>query len=60
VGASLLAMAGGSLPGLWERSEDLSDASGFFRRVLAVAGWEGVSLVFSRRCKIQRPGLETR
>jgi hypothetical protein len=30
-----------------------------FRRSLAVAGWEGLSLTFPGRCN-QRPGLETR
>ncbi|WP_185057684.1 hypothetical protein [Pseudomonas brassicacearum] len=34
---------------LWEWSDTLSDSGRFFRRVLAVAGWEGLSLSFFRR-----------
>ena len=40
-----------SRPGLWEWSDNPPGCSRFFRRALAVAGWEGLSLVFSRRCK---------
>ncbi|SDB56735.1 hypothetical protein SAMN03159382_04324 [Pseudomonas sp. NFACC23-1] len=40
-----------SRPRLWEWSDKLPDSSRFFRRVLAVAGWEGLSLTFSCRCK---------
>ncbi|SCX48397.1 hypothetical protein SAMN03159507_00986 [Pseudomonas sp. NFACC32-1] len=40
-----------SRPRLWEWSDKLSDSSRFFRRALAVAGWEGLSLTFSCRCK---------
>ncbi|PJH86886.1 hypothetical protein CVG87_23200, partial [Pseudomonas sp. WCS365] len=40
-----------SRPGLWEWSDNPPGCSRFFRRTLAVAGWEGLSLVFSRRCK---------
>ncbi len=38
-----------SRPGLWEWTDKLPDSSRFFRRALAVAGWEGLSLTFSRR-----------